>query len=66
MEDSPDEVLFTDLARKMTKVCFQKCVQVTNDKLVESQIRCIRDCVKRYLQCRETALETIKELARRE
>ena len=65
MEESPDELLFGDLARKTTKVCFVKCVNAETKGLSATQKTCIKDCVTRYLQCRNTALEALKELAKR-
>lgn len=67
MEDSsPQELLFWDLARKSTKICFLKCVGQAGEGLSGGQKVCVKDCVRRYLKCRESALETLKELAKRE
>lgn len=65
MDDpSPQDVLFWELARKSTKICYMKCVSQVSSNLTSKQESCIRDCVRRYLECREIALESLKEIAR--
>lgn len=65
MDDpSPQDVLFWDLARKTTKTCFTKCFGQLNGKMTSKQESCLRDCAQRYMQCREVALGSLKDLAK--
>jgi Tim10/DDP family zinc finger. len=63
-EPSPQDVLFWEIARKSTKLCFFKCVGQVYEKLTSKQEVCIRDCANRYLECREVAINSLKELAK--
>lgn len=63
-EPSPQDVLFWDLARKSTKICFLKCVTNPQETLTNKQEICIKDCVSRYLECRDITLNSLKELAK--
>ena len=63
-EPSSTDILFWDLARKSTKICYTKCVLQVHNKLTSKQEGCIRECTSRYVECRDVALNSLKDLAK--
>ena len=65
-EPAPQDILFWDLARKSTKLCYMKCVNKVENKLSSKQETCIKECVGRYLECRNATLNHLNELSKQE
>ncbi|CAG9320148.1 unnamed protein product [Blepharisma stoltei] len=64
-EPTLDDILFSDIVKKSTNVCFLRCVNDPSPNLTGKQKSCIKNCVLRFMECREATLQSLKELSQR-
>jgi len=62
-DTSIEDALFSDLLRKSVNLCFIRCVRDPSPSLTKVQQTCIKNCVYRYMECREVSLNALKDLA---
>ena len=65
-EPAPQNIIFWNLARKSTKLCLTKCASNIENQLSNAQEKCIKECVGRYLECRNARINHLEEWIKHE